>query len=271
MRSIALALALSFVAPACSSGGDKKPDKGGPAPATTAATTAGGPAAVAKPLPPGRTPVPSLAEYAAAGEVTVKGSSALKCETKMIREWLRVSCRGKNDTGGTPTTVAVIRGGRGETITFAAGGVTNLITPVLDGTDFEARFSWTDKSHPLTVKWPHGAPRPIVLGEFLGAASPLDGTAPSALLCDCHKKLTHAKDCSEAPLAHPDCERTYAGDCGKLLACAHGEPGVWPTCPAGKRNAAVTGWCASICGPGNPPCGHGTECTRDWGDPPVCL
>jgi hypothetical protein len=202
--------------------------------------------------------------------LTVKGSSALHCETKMIREWLRVSCRGKNDTGGTPTGVTVVRGGRGETVTFAGGGVTNLITPVLEGTDFEARFSWTDKSHPLVVRWPRGTPKPVVVGEFTGAASPLDGTAPSAVLCDCHKKVTGARDCAEAPFAQPDCERTYVGNCEKLLACARGEPGAAPHCQGERRNAAVTGWCAPLCGPAKT-CAPGTECSHDWGEPPVCL
>ena len=131
------------------------------------APTALSPAEAAKPLPPGRTPVPSIDEYAAAREVDVKGSSALHCETKMVREWLRVTCRGKSDTGGTPTTVTVTRDGRGETIPFAGGGVTSLMTPVLEGTDFSANFSWTDKSHALVVKWPPGGVRPIVVGEFL--------------------------------------------------------------------------------------------------------
>ena len=230
-----------------------------------------GPSAVARPLPPGRSPVPSLSEYAAAREVTVKGSSALACETKMVREWLRVTCRGKNDTGGTPTTVAVVRGGRGETISYAASGVTSIMTPVLEGADFEARFSWTDKSHPLVVKWRRGAPKPIVVGEFLGAASPLDRTAPSAVICDCHRKITGASDCSEAPMAQPDCERTHVGQCDKLLGCARGEPMFAPTCPSGQRNAGATGWCARICGPGKAPCGQGTECTSDWGEPPVCM
>ena len=264
-----LLIALPLTLAACD---EKKapplPDDVPPAPPPPSVAPA---AAAAKPLPPGRSPVPSLAEYAAAREVTVKGSSALKCETKMIREWLRVTCRGKNDTGGTPTAVVVTRGGRGETITFAAGGVTNLITPVLEGTDFEARFSWTDKSHPLLVKWPAGAPHPVVVGEFQGAASPLDGTAPSAALCECHKKLTHAQDCSEAPFAQPDCEHTYPRDCAKLIACARGEPGSWASCPPGKRNAGVGGWCAPLCGPGKPACATGKECMRDvWGDPPVC-
>lgn len=266
MRTLFL-LGLAALALGCNLGGDKPSAKQDTSPAPAASTGQPEP----RPLPPGRSAVPSLSQYAAAREVTVKGSTALNCETKMVREWLRVTCRGKNDTGGTPTTVRVSRGGRGETIVFAAGGVTSVITPVLEGTDFEARFSWTNKSHPLVVKWPRGTQKPIVLGEFQGAASPLDGTAPSALMCDCHKKLTGSADCIEAPMAQPDCERTFDGNCAKILACARGEPGVWPTCPPGKRNAGATGWCAALCGPGRPPCAAGLECTREWGDPNVCL
>src|SRR4051812_37398799 len=75
--------------------------------------------------PPGRTLMPTFDEWSSQRkEVTVKGSSALGCETKMVREYLRVSCRGKNDSGGTPTTVKVTKGGRGEALTFATAGVT---------------------------------------------------------------------------------------------------------------------------------------------------
>src|SRR3954469_6150227 len=123
MRWPVLVVSLS-AAPALAACGEKKapPPPVESAPAPPPAPPVSPAAAAAKPLPPGRTPVPSLAEYAAAHEVTVKGSSALRCETKMIREWLRVTCRGKNDTGGTPTTVVVKHGGRGETIAFGAGG-----------------------------------------------------------------------------------------------------------------------------------------------------
>ena len=67
-----------------------------------------------------------------------------------------------------------MRGGRGEAYTFASGGVTSLVAPFVEGTDLEAEFSWTDKSHKLVVKWPRGAPRPQVVGVFEGARSPLD-------------------------------------------------------------------------------------------------
>lgn len=265
-RATVLALAATLLAQGCKPReAPSQPEPSAPPPPPPP------PAIVQKTLPEGRSAIPSFSEYASAREVTVKGSTALKCETKMIREWLRVTCRGTNDTGGTPTTVSVTRGGRGETIPFAAAGVTNLITPVLEGTDFEATFSWTDKSHTLSVKWPHGSKKPLVVGEFLGAASPLNGTAPSAVLCDCHKRLTHATDCAEAPMAQPDCERTHPGNCEKLLACARGQISAAPECLSNKRNVGITGWCAPICGPGKPPCTGGTDCTQDFGDPPVCL
>jgi hypothetical protein len=97
----------------------------------------------------------------------VKGSSALNCETKMVREWLRVSCRGKNDTGGKPTAVTLTRGGgKGDTFTFASKDVASLVCPFVDGVHFEAEFKWTDKKKKLVVKWPHGAPKPPAMGVF---------------------------------------------------------------------------------------------------------
>jgi hypothetical protein len=161
---------------------DAPPTEEAPAKAASAASLATGPvepAAVAAapeaPTPPtGRSKPPTLNEWAAmTREVTVKGSSALGCETKIVREWLRVSCRGKNDTGGTPTKLRVVRGGNNEAMTFASGGVTSLVVPFVEGTDLAVSFSWTDKSHRLTIRWPRGAPQPPAVGVFEGAASPL--------------------------------------------------------------------------------------------------
>lgn len=122
----------------------------------------------------GRSAVPTLAEWGKVREVTVKGSSALGCETKMVREWLRVSCRGKNSTGGTPTTVAVQKGAGKDVFTYVGKGVTSLVLPFEEGTQVEATFSWTDVSHKLVSSWPRGSSRPTVMGVFEGASSPLD-------------------------------------------------------------------------------------------------
>jgi hypothetical protein len=121
----------------------------------------------------GRSPVPTNAEWSSAPEITVRGSSALGCSTKAMREWLRVSCSGKNDSGGTPTTVAIESGSsRSEMFTFASNGVTSLVMPFREGTDASASFAWTNRSHRFQSKWPRGAPQPTIYGEFLGVPAP---------------------------------------------------------------------------------------------------
>jgi hypothetical protein len=151
-----------------------------PAVVTVAAPAVTVPAASAAPSAVERSAVPTLEEWnAMKTEVTVKGSSALGCETKMVREYLRVSCRGKNDTGGTPTQLRITRGGA-QAMTFVGKNVTSLVTPFVEGTELAVDFSWTDKSHRLEVSWPRRTPRPIVVGTFRGASSPLDAASASA-------------------------------------------------------------------------------------------
>lgn len=111
---------------------------------------------------------PTAAEWnAQTKEVTVRGSSALNCETKMVRTWLRISCRGTSDTGGEATSVEVTKGGGdGKTFTFASAGVTSLVLPFVEGVDVEAAFGWSDKKMKLHVFWPRGAPEPPAKGSF---------------------------------------------------------------------------------------------------------
>jgi hypothetical protein len=122
----------------------------------------------AKPTLAGHSAVPTVEEWSGVGEVTVKGSSALGCETKQVREWIRISCRGKSKSGGTPTGVTVDRGdkNKGDVFKFVSGGIVSLVFPFADGTDFAATFTWTDGSHQMVASWPHGSPTPAAVGEF---------------------------------------------------------------------------------------------------------
>jgi hypothetical protein len=242
-------------------------------PSTTAAPV--GPKSL--PPQPGRSAMPTLSEWnSQQKEVTVKGSSALKCETKIVREYLRVSCHGKNDTGGTPTSVVVKKGGHGEAITYVGEGVTSLVLPFVAGIDFAADFSWTDKSHTLTVSWPKGSQQPAVVGVFDGAKSPLDvqsamsDAALAEKLCKCHRKVTASNSCEEmigGP--NPDCELTYGNDCATLLACSRGEPGAWPRCQPGWVNAGI-GFCYQQCDLGKTACPANHAC-QDMGNGMVCV
>lgn len=100
-------------------------------------------------------------------EVTVRGSSALNCETKMVRSWLRVSCRGRNKSGGVPKSVKVTKGGgHGKDFTFVGSEVTSLVVKWRQGVDLEAVFAWSDKRAKLHVYWPHTAPEPGPKGIF---------------------------------------------------------------------------------------------------------
>lgn len=134
-------------------------------PAATPAQAAGGysPDGLPTDIPASRSAVPTLAEWnAVPREINVGRSTPLNCETKMVREWLRVSCRPKSKTGGTPTGVKHKSGPEQDSYYFAKGGVASLVTPVLRGKHQESTFSWTDKVQTLVIDWPHGAPRPTI-------------------------------------------------------------------------------------------------------------
>jgi hypothetical protein len=114
----------------------------------------------------GRSAVPTTEEWNGVPEVTVLGSSALECETKQVREWIRVSCRGDAPGRGKPTSVKVERGGGAETFVFASGGVASLVFPFEVGTDVQALFQWEKQQHLLVSQWPRGAPKPTAYGKF---------------------------------------------------------------------------------------------------------
>ena len=226
---------------------------------------------------PGRSAVPSLAEWnAVTKEVTVKGSGALNCETKMVREWLRVSCRGTNDSGGKPTRVRVVFGGGPGTLSFASGGVTSLVTRFVEGLKLRADFSWTDKSHPLTLSWPRGTAMPVVLGAFKGAQSPLDrleqGVSDKArdYACRCFAKNISPpgtppptkEECRETTV-NEDCYHTFSSedDCINYGKCALGEASHMPRCRPGYVQVFINR-CAKSCDSGED-CPKGDPCAAN--------
>jgi hypothetical protein len=111
---------------------------------------------------------PSTAEWdAQTKEVTVHGSSARMCETKMVREWLRVSCRGEPAGYGQAQSVTVLSGGgRGDDFVFSSAGVASLIVRFVPGVDLKAKFGWAQKSSTIHVYWPRGAPETAYKGKF---------------------------------------------------------------------------------------------------------
>lgn len=115
-----------------------------------------------------RSPLPSVEGWDEARVVAVGGADALGCEPKMVREWLRVSCREKNARGGTPSSVVVDAGGQYDTYTYANLGVASIVTAMIPGTDLRVTFVWSDGSRRvLHARWDRGAPRPVEMASFL--------------------------------------------------------------------------------------------------------
>lgn len=140
-----------------------------PAPAAPSLEPAPEPAASVSPLDPWglfvgigqRSSPPTTAEWnAVTREIDVRHSTALRCETKFLREWLRVSCRGDK----VQDLVVTRRDGlaKGEVLTYAkAGSVTSLVLPIRGSLEVTVDYRWSDiGTRTLTVRHAAGAKVP---------------------------------------------------------------------------------------------------------------
>ncbi len=116
------------------------------------------PAPVAPSIGGGRSTPPTIAEWSLVGEVSVRNSTSLGCETKMVREWLRVTCRTLTKDNA-PLGVQVVRpSGDREFFVFNTSSVASLVMPVRSGVDAEARYTWPKwGARTLRVGWSPGA------------------------------------------------------------------------------------------------------------------
>lgn len=154
--------------------------------ATTAAKPSSTPSAAAPPSF-SETPEPELSEWAKSKVVAAPGSSKNACDTRMVREWLRVQCVDRSPERGTPVSIEVTQGRapkeryKGENLSMV-NDITTLIVPVRPGTDFAANFNWAKGSDVLSVKWPAGQPESAREIKFARAesdgAAPVEGAAP---------------------------------------------------------------------------------------------
>lgn len=126
--------------------------------------------------PGGFTAIPTERDYRAVREITVTGSSRMNCETKRIREWVRIRCHGKNESGSSPRAMTVIRSNAPDhTFTQQSGDQVELLYPFFEGVHLEAVFRWTGgERHHFVSRWSAGSAEPAAKGEFLGVAPPTD-------------------------------------------------------------------------------------------------
>jgi len=238
-------------------------------------------------LPEGRSFVPTDAEWRAAGEVAVKGSSAAGCTTQIVREWLRVQCRRQKP--GDRFDALELREGRDHAtmITHTADAL-SLVTPMTIGAPITAHLHWKNKVRELAVRWPAGAdgkPRFVgTLTDLKDAAPRKDPLAPAiAALCVCHEDLHDERFCEDPEYTY-NCELACGqlwGDpglaaactaafpaCKDRLACVQNDPVFAPPCPEGQVHAFASNACFALCDPDHP-CAAG-KC-EDWQGGGVCV
>jgi hypothetical protein len=188
-----------------------------------------------------RSPVPLPDVFRAAPEVIVKGSSDAACETKQVREWLRIQCP-RTDLA-RPLAIDVTRDDGNEAMALVMPDEVSLVVPVVQGRELTATVTWTDKTRVLHVAWPAGAAAPaFAFDKPVNRAHPaaVDDTPPfhspvERAICDCWQRVfgigagsTHGPVCLGAYGA-PDalCVQRYASgapSCPELLACTRRDP-----------------------------------------------
>ncbi len=117
---------------------------------------------------PGSSP-PSVAEWnAVPREITARGSTALNCETKMLREWLRASCR-TSAANGVPFMIDMGPTTGQQAFKFVGPGVASVVVQVVRGRQFQATYIWdkggAHQGATLHVSWPSDRPRPTIYFE----------------------------------------------------------------------------------------------------------
>lgn len=198
-----------------------------------------------------RSPIPMPGVFKQAAEVIVSGSSEAVCETKQVREWLRVLC--SRTDAARPLAVDIERDDGHEALAMVMPSQVSLLIPLVAGRDFAARITWTDRARVLRVQWPSGAAKPtLAFDKPIKVAQPYaDPATPSwkmafrspveRAICDCWQTVfggqRYTSDeevftCSDAYGAADDaCVQRYyraARSCPELLACTRRDPASPP-------------------------------------------
>lgn len=108
---------------------------------------------------------PTEEQWSAEREVMASGSDALGCKTRVKDGWFRARCEGKVAF----TEAAPLRGKHAtQTKLDVASGALLVLTPYVEGTDFQARLTHDGGRKVLHLRWPKGK-RPYEVAKFVDA------------------------------------------------------------------------------------------------------
>ncbi len=202
------------------------------------------------PLPTGehppdrhRPPDPNSWSYLE-GEPPFEGDKPEACRIGRLAEWIRVFCYRDNLPAGS--TVRLLRGGRGDGMTFSTDHSQLLLAPLLPGDSLTAELRIGRMVQRLDVRQEAGTPDPmftfrdpVALEAAHAEPSPRDQarrTLEAKLLRCMYPDPKKRRDPYEygyvQVTADLDCEATYGDDCLRGFQCARGDPAFPARLPA---------------------------------------
>jgi SGNH hydrolase-like domain, acetyltransferase AlgX len=201
-------------------------------------------------------PLPLPAQWNAATEITVPGSTAANCETKIIREWLRILCLPHEFREDSPTAITVDHDPSRAALVMVMPGSAALVMPLARGQSGSAQFQWTDSTRTLSITWPaekaepsvaFSAPTPHPSTADQGRAERPFASEAARDICACWGKVYPPSQVYFSPErpacpgiygdADPRCA-AYRDACAEMVACVLRDPSSPPVRPPEAAMAA---------------------------------
>ncbi len=201
-----------------------------PAAAATGTTATPGAPIFDGAFPDTETKPPSVKEWQTDAKLyIVKHSSGLLCETLALREWIRVSCRGKPGAPNQPTDAKLLKAPKkGQHYLFSRESVASLVIQPRKGQTSEFTFEWTNwGTRTLSVSFPENAEKPVL--AFDTAAPSNKGLPLCRDLCSMMYVYHNFESDCKSPCADGyKCEWWNSGPdrtamCVCATECSHGE------------------------------------------------
>ncbi len=195
-------------------------------------------------LPEGRSWLPTDDEWRAVPEVNVKGSTAANCETRVVREWFRMTCRDlyPDEEDATTLTIAAIvvrSGGHGDVLFDGSYNQRTVMLPVLEGETATLEVAWNDHTRELVLEHPKGA---TPKRAFSDKKPKRKTERPDWKVMDADGKPCRNRRCEPVEWSNPlraiTCKegevpsgalRRCGAPCSASTPCATGSCQPWPT------------------------------------------
>ncbi len=199
-------------------------------------------------------PLPLPSQWNDSPEMLVPGSTAATCETKRVREWLRILCIPitLGDRDSVPQKIELVDDRARAAMTMLMPESAALTVALREGDALVADFTWKHVVRRLQIEWKPGEAKPtaaftVVSQQSRGERQYQRLKFPNELarsMCDCWQQV-YDNNSSELPRCpgiygdlNPGCFQ-YREQCIEMVACARRDPSSPPSAAEAVDPAAM--------------------------------